>query len=202
MKNSHKPSKTLLQYNFLVPPNEEGLVLWNKVNPPKPSPPIFLYFFHLFIPFFPSLPLSSPPNSQTKPKALFAILEEKRCDDFGRFIFLHNTRSPYNEETKKLYWMRILEGLDNFFKFNLCCYNTLKIKNILIINIHLSFSTNYKITISKKMDDFPIFPFPSPFLQTRKQSLTLIKPEDFYFSSCLNFLSYHFISVEDDSIRV
>jgi len=27
LKNSYKPSKTLLQYNFLVPPNEEGLVL-------------------------------------------------------------------------------------------------------------------------------------------------------------------------------
>jgi len=27
LKNSYKPSKTLLQCNFLVPPNEEGLVL-------------------------------------------------------------------------------------------------------------------------------------------------------------------------------
>jgi len=32
------------------------------------------------------------------------------------------------------------EGLCEFFKFNICCYNILKIKNILIIRINLSFS--------------------------------------------------------------
>ena len=31
-----------------------------------------------------------------------------------------------------------LEDLYEFFKFNLCCYNIFKIKNILIININLS----------------------------------------------------------------
>jgi len=57
-----------MQYNFLVPSNEEGLVLWRKVNPPKPSPPIFLYFFHLLIPFFPE---PSPPfSSKLANKAL------------------------------------------------------------------------------------------------------------------------------------
>ena len=34
----------------------------------------------------------------------------------------------------------VMEGLYEFFKFNLCCYNILKIKNILIISISLSFS--------------------------------------------------------------
>jgi len=43
-------------------------------------------------------------------------------------------------ETQKLYWRRDLDGLYEFFEFNLYCYNILKIKNILIININLSFS--------------------------------------------------------------
>ena len=34
----------------------------------------------------------------------------------------------------------VMEGLYEFFKFNLCCYNILKIKSILIISISLSFS--------------------------------------------------------------
>ena len=42
--------------------------------------------------------------------------------------------------TKKLYWGGVLEGLYELFKFKLCCYNTLKIKNILIKNINLSLS--------------------------------------------------------------
>jgi len=45
--------------------------------------------------------------------------------------------------TKKLYWRRgfwVLEGLYEFFKFNLCCYIIFKIKNIVIICINLSFS--------------------------------------------------------------
>jgi len=33
-----------------------------------------------------------------------------------------------------------LEGLHEFFKFNLYSYSIIKIKNILIININLSFS--------------------------------------------------------------
>jgi len=40
-------------------------------------------------------------------------------------IFLHNTKSPQNGGFKKLYLERILEGLDKFFKSNLCCYTTL-----------------------------------------------------------------------------
>ena len=35
----------------------------------------------------------------------------------------------------------IEDGLDKFFKSNLCCYNNLEINNILMINIHLSFFT-------------------------------------------------------------
>jgi len=43
--------------------------------------------------------------------------------------------------TQKLYLRkRILKDLHKFFKFNLCYYNILKIKNILIIKINLSFS--------------------------------------------------------------
>jgi len=45
------------------------------------------------------------------------------------FVFLHNTKSPQNGGAQKLYRSRVLEGLDKFFKSNLCCYNnTLKIK--------------------------------------------------------------------------
>jgi len=60
--NSLKPPKTLLQYNFLVPPNEEGFVLWRKVNPQIPPLPFFsissTYSF-LFSQAFPSLPLQT-----------------------------------------------------------------------------------------------------------------------------------------------
>jgi len=91
--------------------------------------------------------LSSPkPSIQTHPKALFASLEGgcwralgKR--DWGVFIFLRNTKSPQNGGTQKLYCMKILDGLDNFFKSNPWYDNTHKIKNVLIIIIHLSFST-------------------------------------------------------------
>ena len=38
----------------------------------------------------------------------------------------------------------VLEASYQFFKFNLC-YNIFKIKNILIININLSFSKKYYI---------------------------------------------------------
>jgi len=43
------------------------------------------------------------------------------------------------QKIQNLYWMRILEGLYEFFKLSLC-YNILKIKNILIESINLSFS--------------------------------------------------------------
>jgi len=53
-----------------------------------------------------------------------------------------------------------LDVLNKFFKFNLCCYNILKIKNILIININLSFSKKkslFNISISQyvKLADLP-----------------------------------------------
>jgi hypothetical protein len=43
--------------------------------------------------------------------------------------------------TQRLYPRRFFEGLFEFFKFNLCCYNIPNIKNILIKSIHLPFST-------------------------------------------------------------
>jgi len=72
-----------------------------------------------------------------------------------RFIFLHNTKSSSFGGTQKLYCMRVLEDLHEFFKFNLCSYNILKIKNILIINI---------TALLKNVKDFTIFPciFNSP----------------------------------------
>ena len=45
--------------------------------------------------------------------------------------------------TKKLYWRSVLwvwDGLYEFFKFTLRCYNIFKIKNILILSINLSLS--------------------------------------------------------------
>jgi hypothetical protein len=47
--------------------------------------------------------------------------------DFGWFIFLHNTKSSFGG-TQKLYWSGVLEGLYDFFKFNLYGYNTNTIK--------------------------------------------------------------------------
>jgi len=58
----------------------------------------------------------------------------------GSFFF-HNTKFVSFGWTKELYWRMVLGGLEDlyeFFKFNLCCYNIFKIKNILIININLS----------------------------------------------------------------
>jgi hypothetical protein len=78
------------------------------------------------------------------------------------FIFLHNTKSHYYGETKKMYWRRILEGLDRFFKSFQCFYNTLKIKNTLIISIFFSFSTKHS---SNKVEDFYIFFSPPPSIQ-------------------------------------
>lgn len=59
--------------------------------------------------------------------------------------------------------MRVLEGSHEFFKFKLCNYNILEIslkknileiKNILILNINLSF---FKKLLLKNMKDFTIF---------------------------------------------
>jgi len=69
-------------------------------------------------------------------------------EGFGGLIFLYNAKLSSFGGTQKLYWRGVLEGLYEFFKFNLCCYNILKIKNIIIININLSF---FKKLIFQKM---------------------------------------------------
>jgi len=64
-------------------------------------------------------------------------------ENFGGLTFLDNIKPSSFEGTKKLYWRRVLgglEGLYEFFKFNLCCYIIFKIKNVAIICINLSFS--------------------------------------------------------------
>lgn len=59
----------------------------------------------------------------------------------GGLAFLHNTKFFHKlGKLKNCIELRVKKGLDKFFKFNLC-YNTLIIKNILEINIHLSFFT-------------------------------------------------------------
>ena len=62
----------------------------------------------------------------------------------------------------------ILEDLYKFFKFSMYCYNIFKIKNILIININLSFS---KKVLLKNVNDFSvflIFPSNKAFGKTKK----------------------------------
>jgi hypothetical protein len=54
----------------------------------------------------------------------------------------------------QLYWRRFFESLCKFFKFDLYCYNIPKIKNILIINIHLLFSTK---TLLENVGNFSMF---------------------------------------------
>ena len=84
---------------------------------------------------------------------MFASLEGKRGEGFERkkeqveeiedngrrgfwgLLFLFKIQNaPYLQELKNCidrgFW-GILEGSYDFFKFNLCCYNILKIKNIL-----------------------------------------------------------------------
>jgi len=56
---------------------------------------------------------------------------------FEGLIFFQNTKPSSFGGTKKIV---LEEGLYEFFKFNICCYNILKIKNILFINISLSLS--------------------------------------------------------------
>jgi len=48
LKNSYKPSKTLIQYNFLVSPNENDFVLRRKINPLNPPFPISISLAHFF----------------------------------------------------------------------------------------------------------------------------------------------------------
>ena len=52
--------QNLLQYNFLVPQNEESFVLWRKDNTLKALPFHFSLFLSLAHSFFPN---TSPPNS-------------------------------------------------------------------------------------------------------------------------------------------
>jgi len=98
------------------------------------------------------------------------------------FIFLRNTKSSFFGETQILNWMRILDGLYECFKFNLHCYNILKIKNISwpknnnisIISISLSFSKQILFHKTWKISPFShmfLILQNSPF-QTPKQSLS------------------------------
>ena len=70
----------------------------------------------------------------------------------------------------------VWENLYEFFKFNLCSYNILKIKNILIISINLSLFKKILFQKMWKISQFPQYfsppkAFPSPPLRTPKQSL-------------------------------
>ena len=62
-----------------------------------------------------------------------------RGEYYWDLFFLIVQNHHHLEQLKKLYWNRVSEDLHDFFKFNLCCHNIFKIKNILTINIHLSF---------------------------------------------------------------
>jgi len=66
-------------------------------------------------------------------------IKDTEMGGFWGFNFLQNTKSTSFEGAEKSYWRRVLEGLYEF-KFNLNCYSILKIKNISIISINLSFS--------------------------------------------------------------
>lgn len=59
--------------------------------------------------------------------------------EFGGFINLSNFG-----ELKNCIGGRIFEDLDKLFKYNLCNYNILKIKNMLIINIFFIILYNLK----------------------------------------------------------
>jgi len=65
LKNSCKPSKTLIQYNFLVP-KMRRICIMKKNEPPKSSSLNVISSTCSFI-FFKTPPLLFPPNSQTKP---------------------------------------------------------------------------------------------------------------------------------------
>jgi len=47
---------------------------------------------------------------------------------------------------------RVFENFHKFLKYNICCYNTLKIKNI--VNSEHSFIILYKLTILNKLENF------------------------------------------------
>jgi len=52
-------------------------------------------------------------------------IEEIERRGLLRVIFLQNIKPSSFGGTKKLYWRTVLgcQGLYEFFKFNLCCYN-------------------------------------------------------------------------------
>jgi len=62
-----------------------------------------------------------------------------REKDFGGSFFFIIQNFLHLRELKNCIGGGVLEGLHQFFKFNICSYNILKIKNILIISINLSF---------------------------------------------------------------
>jgi len=47
-------------------------------------------------------------------------VEEVEENGRGGLTFLHNTKPSSFGGTKKLYWRSVLEGLYEFFKFNIC----------------------------------------------------------------------------------
>jgi len=95
--------------------------------------------------------------------------------------FSYNTKLYSFGGTKKLYQSKVLEGLYEFFKLNLCCYIIFKIKNIVIICINVSFSKKLLLNFLKDFSIFPHIFHPQSLLfhplQTRKQSLKEEKNE-------------------------
>jgi hypothetical protein len=65
-------------------------------------------------------------------------------EGLGGLFFFTIQNSPNLGEFKNCigggFW-KVLGGLDQFSKSHIYCYNSLNIKNILIISIHLSLST-------------------------------------------------------------
>jgi len=110
---------------------------------------------------------------------------------FRELIFLHNTKVSSTWELKNCirgeFW-RVFEDLHEFFEFNWFCYNIIKIKNILIININLSFFL--KITLSKNVKDFTTLPYISI---PPKFSLSL--PSKLPNKILIYLLSYQYLQV-------
>jgi len=70
-----------------------------------------------------------------------------------QFFFFHDTKSSSFGEG---FW-KVLEDLHEFFKFNLCSYNIIKKKNILIISINFFVTIiSINLSLSKKLH-FQIF---------------------------------------------
>jgi hypothetical protein len=84
----------------------------------------------------------------------------------------------------------ILEGLEKFFKFFSCYYNTLKLK---YINDKYSLVIPYKMVLSNKIKDFSFFPSPGLFppLQTPKQSLSYLSKQTVDFK-IMKYTNLHY----------